>query len=70
MNWEQGREGPGGSVCSVEVKRTEQRGGRAAGRAQGRGDHRAGRKAVHIRAPGIPKEAWGCVDGAGDAALC
>lgn len=55
-NWEQSREGPEGSKCSMEVQKTEQKCGRAAGTAQGSGSCRAGRKALPIRAC---KEAFG-----------
>lgn len=73
MNWEheleQGREGPEGSMCSMEMEKTEQERGRAASTAQGGGNCRAGRKALHIRAPAICNETWGRVDKVGDAPL-
>lgn len=53
--------------CSMEVEKTGQKRGRAAGTAQEVG---IGRKALHIRAPVICNEVWGCVDEVGDAPLC
>lgn len=50
INWEQSRQGPEGSKCYMEVQKTEQKHGRAAGTDQGSGNCGAGRKALPIRA--------------------
>lgn len=69
MNWGQSREGceplvfHGGGENRAETWQSSRHG-------SGSGNCRAGRKALHVRAPVICNEVWGCVDEVGDAPLC